>query len=139
MTTFKSGITTAELMEATAGGDSYIRTKNNVVVGLALRDDINPDAPNVVVFGKGPRIESSAELLLKQGHAVPTYIKNAVNDWRYMGHFRAVRISRSKADIAKFGASRPSESVAGILFLTKEDDSGARQRVKSEKRTRTEQ
>ena len=121
-TLVKSGITTAELKSATAGGDSYIRTKNKMAVGLALRQDINPDAPNVVIFGKGPRIEASAALLARQGHAVPTYIKNGVNDWRYVGRYRAVRLSVDAADIARYGSSRPPGSVAGLLFLERVDE-----------------
>jgi hypothetical protein len=39
-------ITTAELAALTAGGDDYIRTKNNEVRGLALRLDVNPRAPD---------------------------------------------------------------------------------------------
>lgn len=117
MKNIEGGITTDELKKATAGGDSYIRTKNNVVVGLALRQDLNPDAPSIVVFGKGPKIQASAELLNVQGHAVPTYLKNGVNDWRYVGLYRAVRLSRTASDIEIYGASRPIDSVAGVLFL----------------------
>ena len=39
---------TAEEVEAkTAGGYSYIRTRNNAVRGLAITLDMNPDAPNI--------------------------------------------------------------------------------------------
>ena len=37
-------ITTAALAALTAGGDDYIRTKGNIVRGLALRLDLNPSA-----------------------------------------------------------------------------------------------
>lgn len=121
MQNIEGGITTDDLKKATAGGDSYIRTKNNVVVGLALRKDLNPDTPRVVIFGKGPRIQASAELLNLQGHAVPTYLKNGVNDWRYAGLYRAVCLSRTTSDIATYGASRPVDSVAGVLFLEEVD------------------
>ena len=122
MQAIDGGITTDDLKRVTAGGDSYIRTKNNVVVGLALRTDLNPDAPNVVIVGKGPKIQASAELLNIQGHAVPTYIKNGVNDWRYAGLYRAKSLSRTASDIATYGATRPSGSVAGVLFLEEVGD-----------------
>jgi hypothetical protein len=55
-----SWITTAELARRTAGGDDYIRTKDGEIKGLALRLDLNKKAPEIVVVGKGPRIESRA-------------------------------------------------------------------------------
>ena len=71
MPSYKRLVTTAELANLLAGGDDYIRTKSNRVLGLALRTDLNPDAPDFVVFGKGPRIISRAELFLSSGVAVP--------------------------------------------------------------------
>lgn len=113
-------ITTAQLQQETAGGDSYIRTKNNVVVGLALRPDLNPAAPSVVLVGRGPRIVAAAELLHKQGHAVPTFIKDGTNSWRFIGRYRAARLSSAARDIAAHGTSRPMGSVAAVLFLEQE-------------------
>lgn len=117
-----SNITTAQLRKATAGGDSYIRTRNNLVVGLALRPDLNPAAPGVVLVGRGPRIVAAADLFHKQGHAVPTFIKDGVNDWRFVGRYRAARLSRTARDIATYGASRPIGSVAAVLFLEQESE-----------------
>jgi hypothetical protein len=126
-------ITTAQLREATAGGDSYIRTRNNIVVGLALRPKLNPAAPGVVpnlspaatgvvLVGRGPRIVAAAERFHEQGHAVPTFIKDGTNDWRFVGHYRAARLSRAARDIAAHGASRPVGSVAAVLFLKQEGE-----------------
>ena len=53
----KKILTTPEVASATAGGVDYIRTKDNVVKGLAVRLDINPDAPNEIRVGKGPKIK----------------------------------------------------------------------------------
>ncbi|AWG46015.1 MULTISPECIES: DUF3883 domain-containing protein [unclassified Massilia] len=113
-------ITTAELRQATAGGDSYIRTKNNIVVGLALRPDLNPAAPSVVLVGKGPRIVETAALFYKQRQAVPTFLKEGINKWRFVGRYRAARLSRTARDIATHGASRPLGSVTAVLFLEQE-------------------
>ena len=65
-------IDTAELAKRLAGGDAYIRTFRGAVKGLALRQDLNPEAPSVIVVGKGPQIEKRARLLLQSGTAVPT-------------------------------------------------------------------
>lgn len=133
MKKIEGNITTAELRERTAGGDTYIRTKKNLVVGLALRPDLNPAAPGaennpsptstgVVLVGHGPRIVASAERFHKQGHAVPTFIKDNTDDWRFVGHFRATRLSRSARDIKTHGPSRQAGSVAAVLFLEQEDE-----------------
>jgi hypothetical protein len=91
-----------------------------MVVGLALRPDLNPAAPGVVLVGRGPRIVAAAALFHKQGNAVPTFIKDGTNDWRFVGRYRAARLSRAARDIAAHGASRPVGSVAAVLFLEQE-------------------
>lgn len=118
----KRGITTAELKKATAGGDSYIRTKDNEVRGLALKKELNPKAPDIVLVGRGPHIQKSAELFAEQGRAVPTYIKNDVNDWEFVGHYRALALSRKASDIETHGSSRPTNSVAAVLFLERAEE-----------------
>jgi len=112
-------LTTAELAKATAGGDDYIRTKNNEVRGLALRLDINPDAPDVIIFGTGPRIQARAQLFLDSGRAVPTYVKRDYGKWEYLGEYRATAIRRDKATIDKYSARRSGYdgTVSGVLFL----------------------
>ena len=110
-------LTTAELAQATAGGDDYIRTKDNEVRGLALRLDLNPDAPDVVVFGKGPRIEARAQRMFESGLAVPAYLKRDTNAWEYLGEYRATALRRDKATIQRYSTHRRSGTVAGVLFL----------------------
>lgn len=110
-------LTTAELAKATAGGDDYIRTKNNEVRGLALRLDLNPDAPDVVCFGKGPRIEARARLFMDSEVAVPTYVKRATDAWEYLGEYRATALRKDQATIDRYGSNREAGTVAGALFL----------------------
>lgn len=116
-TDFPKLLTTNELAEATAGGDAYIRTKGNVVKGLALRLDINPRAPEVVAFGSGPRIRARAQLLYESGATVPAYVKRDTNAWEYLGEYRATAIRRDKRTIARYGKNRKKGSVDGVLFL----------------------
>lgn len=112
---------TAKLAKLLAGGDDYIRTKDNQVRGLALRTDLNPDAPDFVAYGKGPRIVSRAERLLSSGVVVPVYIKLDTNSWNLAGSYRAVAILRDTRSLAKYGACRPKGSVAGVLQLERAD------------------
>jgi len=110
-------LTTQQLAKATAGGDDYIRTLGNKVLGLALRLDLNPEAPEIIAFGDGPRIVSRAKLLLAAGVAVPAYVKRDVNAWEYLGDYRATAIRSDAQTIERYSANREGERIAGVLFL----------------------
>ena len=114
-------LTTEELASELAGGDSYIRTKNNLVMGLAITTLLNPEAPEIVVVGKGPRIVSNAKLFLEQQQYVPVYVKQSKNNWKYLGHYRADSYSQDPSVIDKHRKDRATEEVDGILFLSSRD------------------
>lgn len=109
------GITVKRLL--TAGGDDYIRTKDGQVKGLALRLDLNEGAPEIIVVGKGPRIEQRAMRLLETPHGVPTYIKRGTNAWEYLGEYRATAYRTDRPTIEQYRSERLARDIAGILFL----------------------
>ena len=117
-----SWITTAELALRTAGGDDYIRTKDNKVKGLALNPVLNEDAPKIVVVGKGPNIEARAKRFLESDIAVPTYLKHDTNAWELVGSYRAIEYRTDGATIRTHRGDRPFNEVAGILFLERTDE-----------------
>jgi hypothetical protein len=121
-TSYPEYVDTSQLAALLAGGDDYIRTKNNVVRGLALKRTLNPDAPEVVVFGKGPRVVSRAKLFLESGLAVPAYIKRETNLWQFLGMYRANDIRADKAALLHYGRTRKPGSVAGALVLERVDE-----------------
>lgn len=105
------------LARLTAGGDDYIRTKDGKVKGLALRLDLNEGAPEVIVVGKGPRIQGRAKLLIDTPHAVPTYVKRGTNAWEYLGQYRATAYRTDRSTIEQYRGARIAADIAGILFL----------------------
>lgn len=113
----KGIITTTELAALTAGGDDYIRTKDNEVLGLALRLDLNPLAPNIVLVGEGPRIVARAQRLLESEKAVPAFVKRGTNAWEYLGQYRATALRNDAATIKRYASDRPTGTVASVLFL----------------------
>lgn len=115
-------IDTQELAERLAGGDSYIRTKNGEVKGLAITIRDNPEAPEVIVVGQGPRIIQNAQRLMACEKAVPVYLKQGTHAWAYRGEFRAKAFSRDPAVIEQYRRHRPVDDVAGILFMEMEDN-----------------
>lgn len=110
-------LTTEQLAKETAGGDNYIRTKGNEVKGIALRLDLNPDAPNIIPVGKSTENLRRARLLLNSGLSAPTYVKRDTNSWEYVGDYRAYDLRSDKQTIETYGNSREKGSVAAILFL----------------------
>lgn len=114
---------TAEEVEAkTAGGYSYIRTRNNAVRGLAITLDMNPDAPNIVIVGDGERIKNNAELFKKTITPVKTFIKHDTNKWEYVGRYKVKKYSKSLEIIEQYRKHRSANEVTGILFLIKENN-----------------
>lgn len=113
-------LTTPQLAEKLAGGDSYIRTKDNIVKGLAITIELNPEAPEIIVVGNGTRIRANARLLLEQQEYVPVYLKQTVNAWKFLGKYKADRYSQDPKVIEKHRQHRPPEEVDGILFLSAE-------------------
>jgi hypothetical protein len=113
-------LTTKEIAERTAGGDSYIRTKEGEVMGLAITKKKNPKAPSIITVSKGPFIIKNAELLADTKIAVPVYLKLGTNQWLFKGKYKVSNYSLDEADIKKHHGSRQIDEIHGILFLEKE-------------------
>jgi hypothetical protein len=113
-------LTTKEVAERTAGGDSYVRTKDGKVMGLAITKKKNPKAPSIITVSKGPFIIKNAELLADTKIAVPVYLKLGTNQWLYKGKYKVSNYSLDEADIKKHHGSRQINEIHGILFLEKE-------------------
>jgi hypothetical protein len=115
-------IDTATLAKMTAGGDSYIRTKNGIVKGLAIRRDLNPEAPEIILVGSGPNIVANSRRFARTNSAVPTYVKRRTNAWEFIGNYKAVKFSEEPEVIARFANNdRPADTLGGILFLEQAD------------------
>ena len=115
-------VTTYELSKILAGGDSFIRTKDSEVKGLAITLEKNPEAPEIIVVGKGSRKIANVYLLLESQKEVPVYLKQYTNAWSYLGKYRAVKYYRDTKTIEKYRVNREANEVDGILFLSSYDD-----------------
>ena len=112
---------TASLTEHTAGGTDFIRTRGGVVRGIAIRRDLNPEAPEVVLVGSGKQRQQRARKYYESGVSVPAFVKRETDAWEYIGNYRAVDYSESKPTIGKYttGKRKPG-TVAGVLLLEPE-------------------
>ena len=54
----------------------------------------NPGAPEEVLFGSGPIVEETAEIVNRQSTAIPIFIQRASAQWEYVGDYRCIGLSR---------------------------------------------
>lgn len=88
-------------ISARVGGSiqSYLPVKNGKVTCGCFNKEINPEAPDEVLFGAGdemPQVESSAQLVFEQGQrgeSIPIFVKRSSNNWEYIGDYRCTFIS----------------------------------------------
>ena len=101
------------------GGDtqSYLPINKDAVVCVCLTMDLNPDAPDIVLVGKGKQIVRAAQIFLEQNWTVPLFIKQRENEWEYRGNFRAVSIENDPVKVAKLGAKAGRLDVVSALSL----------------------
>ena len=83
---------TRNVIHSHLGGSkqSYLPTVAGTVVAACIKPKLNPQAPNVILCGKGPVIAASAAALAKQTEPVPVFIKRGVNRWEFQGKFQVI-------------------------------------------------
>ena len=71
------------------------------IVCACLRLDYNPDAPDVILPGKGPLIQQTAEWLCEQRGPIPVFIKRGAHAWEYVGNYKVRDFSTDAQVIAE--------------------------------------
>jgi hypothetical protein len=117
--------TRKEIHEALGGSvEEYLPTKNGRVVCGAFLPEHNPDAPMIVLAGKGPKIRKAAEQFARQSEPVPVFLKREANHWQYVGRFRVHRASTDPAEIAKHEKrANRYHTISMVLFLERAPES----------------
>lgn len=105
----------------TFGGDAksgtYLPQSQKTILCGCFTDTMNPEAPEVVLVGNGPRILPKAEKLKAQGGSIPVFMKRAVNQWEYKGRYELVSLSTNLKDFeAKAVAADRNDVVAALFF-----------------------
>jgi hypothetical protein len=121
-TKFEVGNKYSRLQISAAFGGSeveYLPTKNGRVVCGCLTKKHNPEAPDIIIPGTGPIIESEARLFCEQDYPVPIFIKQQPGEWVYVGDYRVDRFSTDPAEIAAHhkGSITPLNEVTRVIFL----------------------
>lgn len=105
----------------TFGGDAksgtYLPQSQQTIMCGCFTSAMNPEAPEVVLVGNGPRILLKAERLAAQGGAIPVFMKRATNQWEYKGRYELVSLSKNSVDFeAKAAAVDRNDVVAALFF-----------------------
>lgn len=97
---------TREEIAKAHGGSAieYLPRVGGRVVCACLRTEpeYNPEAPEVILPGRGPVIEESAAALIEQRGPIPVYLKRGSNSWEFVGYYEVERSSRLPADITPY-------------------------------------
>jgi len=98
---------------------SCLPTSNGIVVAACLSRKFSPQAPEVVLCGRGVRTGPVSALFASQRSAIPVFIKHASNRWQYQGQFMVVGSFNSGARFKGFivGSGRSSASVSLVVIL----------------------
>lgn len=112
---------TRDEIHAQVGGSkqSYLPTKNGAVVAACLKPHLNPRAPQVILCGRGERIEPAGRLLASQPHAIPVFLKRGTNRWEYRGLFKVVSSHTSGPQFEDCieGSGRPANKVSLVVIM----------------------
>ena len=112
--------TWSEIVDETGADGSppfYLLHRHGKVVAGCFTLELNPDAPRVVLAGKGPQISEWADLFCAQTGPIPVCVKSGLGEWLFCGHFKLVRSSTDPAEIASHSAHSKRSDIYKILFL----------------------
>jgi hypothetical protein len=108
-------------ISAVLGGSEveYLPTQNKRVVCGCFTLEHNPEAPDIVIPGTGTVREREAKMFCEQDYPVPVFIKRRVNEWEYVGDYKAIRFSTAPADIAAHhkGSVTALSEITRVIFL----------------------
>jgi len=120
MFTIGTEYTRAGIHERVGGGvQAYLPTKGGSVVAACVTKKLNPQAPQVILCGKGVRIERTGAYLASQREPIPVFIKRAVNRWEFQGWFKAVASHTSGPRFQSLvsGSGREASDVSRVVEL----------------------
>jgi hypothetical protein len=106
-----------ELDSLLGGGRDFIRTRNNEFTGFAINMEVNPQAPDIMVVGKGKRRQKKCDKFVNSCISIPLYLKIKPDNWELQGEYTLSRFSREKDVILAYQNNSPIEDIYGILFL----------------------
>jgi len=98
---------------------SCLPTRNGTIVAACLSKRFSPQAPEVVLCGRGVRTSPLSALFARQKIPIPVFLKNASNRWQYRGQFFVAQSFNSGARFESLiaGSGRSIASVSYVVML----------------------
>ena len=113
---------TREQIAAAHGGSpiEFLPSVSGRVVCACLRTDpaYNPEAPRVILPGRGRRREQTAAVLRRQRDAIPIYIKQVPNAWKFVGFYEVENSTQARAEIARY-EKQTRRGVTSVIYMRK--------------------
>lgn len=99
-------------------------TQGGRIVAACLSPAFSPQAPRVMLCGKGPRNTELTERLVQQSGPLPVFLKCAPNAWAYQGLYRVAASHRAGPHFARYvqGSGRSVASVSQVVLFAPWDE-----------------
>ena len=104
------------------GGDlqSYLPHVGGRVVCGCFDPEMNPGAPEEVVFGAGENVVTYARMVAGQKDLIPVFIKRDTSKWEFVGNYRCVKLIDNPKEARRRAPKR--DNPVGILFFQEHID-----------------
>ena len=96
----------------------YLSTRDGLVVAAKLRRGLNPDAPEAVLVGQGPKIYENARMAAEQREPFPVFVaEDAEPGFVYIGLFVGAGMTEDPAVLGYFGRRSGRTDLRAACFL----------------------
>jgi hypothetical protein len=111
--------TRPEIAAALGGGhQDYLPHHDGRVVCACVSQDLNPDAPAVILPAMGPDIVKWGNRFAEQREFVPVFLKRETNAWQYVGNYRVTEHCTDTDQIERWGVvAQRAGDISMVLFL----------------------
>ena len=98
---------------------SCLPTSNGVIVAACLSKKFSPQAPAVVLCGRGALTSLVSTQFALQQNAIPVFLKNVASRWQYYGEFTVELSVSAGEEFESFitGSDRTVASVSHVVLL----------------------
>lgn len=103
------------------GEQTFLAKRDGRIVCATLVKDSNPEAPEVMVVGNKPRNMRRAEEYCEQGGVLPVFIKHAVNQWEFVGHFEFVSFATDRETLRRHERFS-GDALTRVIYLRRVDE-----------------
>ena len=95
---------------------------NKHIITAAVRPELNPDAPEIILVKKGEPRESRTQKLCEQSKPISVYLRRDRNKWEYCGNFLVKRFSDLEEEIHHHEQRSKRDDIFGIIYLKECED-----------------